>query len=86
MLFSPLCLACVPSLRLVVCCSCARTLYLSLALVSIHTHTHTRARADHKVEDLSIKLQFNTYDKWTKALKYMLTNIKWLVAISVTRR
>ena len=41
---------------------------------------------DHKVEDLSIKLQFNTYDKWTRALKYMLTNIKWLVASSVTRR
>lgn len=33
-----------------------------------------------------MKLQFNTYDKWTKALKYMLTNIKWLVASSLSRR
>lgn len=24
------------------------------------------AAADHKIEDMSVKLQFNTYDKWTK--------------------
>ena len=24
------------------------------------------AAADYKIEDMSIKLQFNTYDKWTK--------------------
>ena len=42
--------------------------------------------SDNKIEDLSIKLQFNTYDKWTRALKYMLANLKWLVAASVTRR
>ncbi|EKX53438.1 hypothetical protein GUITHDRAFT_101139 [Guillardia theta CCMP2712] len=41
---------------------------------------------EHKIEELSVKLQFNTYDKWTKALKYMLTNIKWLVASSLSRR
>lgn len=35
---------------------------------------------DDRIEDLSVKLQFNTYEKWTKALKYMLTDIKWLVA------
>jgi len=40
---------------------------------------------DHKIEDLSIKLQFNSYEKWTKACKYMLTNIKCLVAASITR-
>jgi len=41
---------------------------------------------DHKVEEFSVKLQFNTYERWTKALKYMLTNIKWLVASSLSRR
>ena len=37
-----------------------------------------------RIQDVSIKLQFNTYDKWTKALKYMLTNIKWLIASAST--
>ncbi len=33
-----------------------------------------------RIGELSIRLQFNTYERWTKALKYMLTNIKWLIA------
>ena len=36
-----------------------------------------------RIQDVSIKLQFNTYDKWTKALKFMLANLKvalqWMV-------
>ena len=28
----------------------------------------------------AIKKRFNGEDKWTNALKYMLTNLKWLVA------
>ena len=28
----------------------------------------------------SIKLQFNSEDLWTKALRYMLTNLKWGLA------
>jgi len=37
----------------------------------------------HKLEDtktvssFSIKCQFNSHEEWTKALKYMLTNLKW---------
>eukprot|EP00742_Colponemidia_sp_Colp-10_P005050 GILJ01005396.1.p1 GENE.GILJ01005396.1~~GILJ01005396.1.p1 ORF type:complete len:418 (+),score=76.93 GILJ01005396.1:143-1255(+) len=33
-----------------------------------------------KIADVSIKLQFNQDEKWTKALKYMLTSLKWLLA------
>lgn len=28
----------------------------------------------------SIKIQFNSEEQWTKALKFMLTNLKWGVA------
>ena len=28
----------------------------------------------------SIKLQFNSEDSWTKACRYMLTNLKWGLA------
>ena len=40
----------------------------------------------HKLEDklsassFSIKCQFNSFEEWTKALKYMLTNLKWSLA------
>jgi len=33
-----------------------------------------------KIGDLSIKMQYNTEESWTKALKYMLTNLKFLLA------
>jgi beclin 1 len=39
----------------------------------------------HKLEDkngssYSIKFQLNSFEEWTKALKYMLTNLKWTLA------
>jgi len=37
---------------------------------------------DDSIGDVSIKLQFNTDAKWTKALKYMLTNLKFLLVWS----
>ncbi len=33
-----------------------------------------------KVGEMSIKIQFNNEETWTKSLKYMLTNLKWLLA------
>jgi len=33
-----------------------------------------------KINDMSIKIQFNNEETWTKALKYMLTNLKFLLA------
>lgn len=30
-----------------------------------------------KVANLTVKLQFNSDSKWTKALKFMLTNLKY---------
>jgi len=33
-----------------------------------------------KIGDMSIKIQFNNEETWTKSLKYMLTNLKWLLA------
>jgi len=33
-----------------------------------------------KVGDMSIKIQFNNEETWTKSLKYTLTNLKWLLA------
>mmetsp|Transcript_7424 Transcript_7424/g.10285 ORF Transcript_7424/g.10285 Transcript_7424/m.10285 type:complete len:464 (+) Transcript_7424:24-1415(+) len=32
-----------------------------------------------KIGDMSIKIQFNNEETWTKALKYMLTNLKYLL-------
>eukprot|EP01121_Diplochlamys_sp_Union-15-3_P009552 TRINITY_DN2603_c0_g1_i2.p1 TRINITY_DN2603_c0_g1~~TRINITY_DN2603_c0_g1_i2.p1 ORF type:complete len:136 (-),score=16.86 TRINITY_DN2603_c0_g1_i2:34-441(-) len=34
---------------------------------------------DPKIEELSTKLQFNHDQVWTRALKYMLTNVKWIL-------
>jgi beclin 1 len=44
----------------------------------------------HKLEDkngssFSIRCQFNTTEEWTKALKYMLTNLKWSLAVVTTK-
>jgi beclin 1 len=44
----------------------------------------------HKLEDkngssFSIKCQFNTNEEWTKALKYMLTNLKWSLAMVTSK-
>lgn len=33
-----------------------------------------------KIGEVSIKNQFGQDELWTKALKYMLTNLKWLLA------
>ncbi|CAG8513138.1 6371_t:CDS:2 [Scutellospora calospora] len=33
-----------------------------------------------KIGDASIRLQFNQFETWTKALKYTLTNTKWILA------
>jgi beclin 1 len=33
----------------------------------------------------SIKIQFNSEEQWTKAMKYMLTNLKWILAWIATR-
>ncbi|KAM9560702.1 beclin-1-like [Salvelinus alpinus] len=44
-------------------------------------------RMDVEIEDMggsggsySIKTQFNSEEQWTKALKFMLTNLKWGLA------
>ncbi|KAF4737636.1 Beclin-1 [Perkinsus olseni] len=33
-----------------------------------------------KVGGFSVALQFNQEERWTKAMKYLLTNLKWLMA------
>ncbi|KAI7860430.1 autophagy protein Apg6-domain-containing protein [Circinella umbellata] len=35
-----------------------------------------------KIGDLSIRVQFNQDELWTKALKYMLTNMKWVLVFA----
>lgn len=35
-----------------------------------------------KIGDVSIRLQFNQDEIWTKALKYTLTNTKWILAFA----
>ncbi|KAI9252269.1 autophagy protein Apg6-domain-containing protein [Phascolomyces articulosus] len=35
-----------------------------------------------KIGDLSIRVQFNQDELWTKALKYMLTNMKWILVFA----
>lgn len=35
-----------------------------------------------KIGDLSIRIQFNQDELWTKALKYMLTNMKWILVFA----
>ncbi len=32
-----------------------------------------------KIGEMSIKIQFNNEETWTKSLKYMLTNLKFLL-------
>lgn len=38
-----------------------------------------------KVGGFSIKLQFNQDERWTKALKFMLTDLKWIIAFVESR-
>ncbi|KAI8817591.1 autophagy protein Apg6-domain-containing protein [Fimicolochytrium jonesii] len=38
-----------------------------------------------KIGDTPIKLQFNQDETWTKALKYMLIDLKWILAFCCTR-
>lgn len=45
----------------------------------------------YKLEDkngssYSIKLEMNSFEEWTKALKYMLTNLKWSLAWVVSNK
>ncbi|KAI7878950.1 APG6-domain-containing protein [Lichtheimia hyalospora FSU 10163] len=35
-----------------------------------------------KIGDLSIRVQFNQDEAWTRALKYMLTNMKWVLVFA----
>lgn len=39
-----------------------------------------------KVAGMSIRLQFNSDTKWTKALKYMLANLKYCLSWMITKR
>lgn len=38
-----------------------------------------------KVGGFSVRMQFNHDERWTKALKYLLTNLKWLIAFVESR-
>ncbi|KAI8369425.1 autophagy protein Apg6-domain-containing protein [Radiomyces spectabilis] len=44
-------------------------------------HLPYRIKKD-KIGELSIRLQFNQDELWTKALKYMLTNMKWILVFA----
>ncbi|KAI8067644.1 autophagy protein Apg6-domain-containing protein [Gilbertella persicaria] len=35
-----------------------------------------------RIGELSIRIQFNQLEQWTKALKYMLTNMKWILVFA----
>ncbi len=35
-----------------------------------------------KIGDMPIRLQFNQDELWTKALKYLLIDIKWIMAFA----
>ncbi len=39
-----------------------------------------------KVANMTIRLQFNSDSKWTKALKYMLTNLKYCLKWAITHQ
>ena len=39
-----------------------------------------------KVANMTIRLQFNSDSKWTKALKHMLTNLKYCMAWVITHQ
>ena len=39
-----------------------------------------------KVANMTIRLQFNSDPKWTKALKYMLTNLKYCMTWVITHQ
>lgn len=51
-----------------------RTFILIVYLIS----SSQRINKD-KIGDTSIRLQFNQDELWTRALKYMLTNMKWIL-------
>eukprot|EP00397_Hematodinium_sp_SG-2012_P032933 GEMP01035117.1.p1 GENE.GEMP01035117.1~~GEMP01035117.1.p1 ORF type:complete len:335 (+),score=92.25 GEMP01035117.1:276-1280(+) len=36
--------------------------------------------ANATVGEFSVRLQFNEYERWTKALKFMLIDLKWMIA------
>lgn len=37
-----------------------------------------------RIGDVSIKLQVNHDEAWTKALKYLLIDLKWMMAFATT--
>ena len=38
-----------------------------------------------KIGDVSIKMQFNQDESWTKAMKYLLIDLKWLAGFTSAR-
>jgi len=36
--------------------------------------------ANATVGGFSVRLQFNEYERWTKALKFMLIDLKWMIS------
>eukprot|EP00929_Paragymnodinium_shiwhaense_P021519 TRINITY_DN14013_c0_g4_i1.p1 TRINITY_DN14013_c0_g4~~TRINITY_DN14013_c0_g4_i1.p1 ORF type:complete len:458 (+),score=147.43 TRINITY_DN14013_c0_g4_i1:86-1459(+) len=40
---------------------------------------------DDKVSGFSVKMQFNKDERWTKALKFMLSHLKWIIALVESR-
>ena len=52
-----------------------------LALIVLFLLPHTVKGS--KIDGFTIKLHANSSKDWTRALKYMLSNLKWLLAWSV---
>lgn len=42
--------------------------------------------AKDKIGDTSVRLQFSQDEAWTRALKYLLIDVKWLLAFVSGRR
>ena len=45
---------------------------------------HNRINKE-KIGEVSIKLQFNQDESWTRALKYTLINLKWILAFCCSK-
>lgn len=41
---------------------------------------HPIDAAEGSVDGMPVKAQFSSDQQWTRALKYLLTNLKWLIA------
>jgi beclin 1 len=44
--------------------------------------TNLQSIVEDKIGNLSVKLQFNAEENWTKALKFLLTNVKFILGIN----